>query len=513
MALVGVAAAVLGGAATENVVGSQAAGAAVARPVTTTHAPPPVIATVTRVAAPVLGPPAAAPIADASPATAMPAAAPLRAARTHAAAVARTVKRRPAIRLVPAVKTVTAVPARTVTTSASPSAVSAADAPTRTVTSVTKSKLLVVMRGNGHGHGLSQYGAQGAALAGKTYRQIVGFYYPGTALKTLRPSLIRVHLSDAGSAVTVAPRAHLVVTGVAGALPTTGVARYRLAAGAGNTVRLQRLDDRAGAQWRTVERNLPNGAQFSRSDGGANLLYRPGGLRTEYRGALRAVRVDASGTAGGVIAVNVVTLDEYTAGVVPREMPISWQRNAVEAQALAARSYGRYAVNHPRSASYDICDTTDCQVYGGKAAYTSGGSRLWTDAMWAAKATSNQVIAYHNVTIFAQFAASNGGWSLDGGKPYLVARRDPYDNAASGDPYLGYTRTISATSFAHWFGLAKLTRVETTRDGHGAGGGRILRGYVTGKTASGRTKRVAATGSDFSAAVGAGTTWITLRNG
>ena len=95
-------------------------------------------------------------------------------------------------------------------------------------------------------------------------------------------------------------------------------------------------------------------------------------------------------------AVNVVTLDQYTAGVVPREMPISWQRNAVEAQALAARSYGRYAVNHPRSARYDICDTTDCQVYGGKAAYTSGGSLRWTDAMWAAKATSNQVIAYHN---------------------------------------------------------------------------------------------------------------------
>ena len=37
-------------------------------------------------------------------------------------------------------------------------------------------------RGYGHGRGLSQYGAQGAATQhGKTHRQILRFYYPGTA--------------------------------------------------------------------------------------------------------------------------------------------------------------------------------------------------------------------------------------------------------------------------------------------------------------------------------------------
>ena len=34
--------------------------------------------------------------------------------------------------------------------------------------------------GYGHGHGMSQYGAEGAALKGKSYRQIIGFYYPHT---------------------------------------------------------------------------------------------------------------------------------------------------------------------------------------------------------------------------------------------------------------------------------------------------------------------------------------------
>ena len=41
----------------------------------------------------------------------------------------------------------------------------------------------VVLRGHGfgHGHGMSQYGAQGAAKQGLTYRQIIDFYYPGTS--------------------------------------------------------------------------------------------------------------------------------------------------------------------------------------------------------------------------------------------------------------------------------------------------------------------------------------------
>ncbi|HEY0620898.1 MAG TPA: SpoIID/LytB domain-containing protein, partial [Kribbella sp.] len=37
-------------------------------------------------------------------------------------------------------------------------------------------------RGFGHGRGMSQYGAQGAAIAGKNLKQILDFYYPGTAV-------------------------------------------------------------------------------------------------------------------------------------------------------------------------------------------------------------------------------------------------------------------------------------------------------------------------------------------
>jgi stage II sporulation protein D len=39
--------------------------------------------------------------------------------------------------------------------------------------------------GFGHGVGLSQWGARGQALAGRSYREILGFYYPGTTLAVL----------------------------------------------------------------------------------------------------------------------------------------------------------------------------------------------------------------------------------------------------------------------------------------------------------------------------------------
>ncbi|MEI8194932.1 MAG: SpoIID/LytB domain-containing protein, partial [Phycisphaerae bacterium] len=45
---------------------------------------------------------------------------------------------------------------------------------------------IVLANGHGHGHGigLSQWGAQGMALAGKSHQEILGYYYPNAGLKT-----------------------------------------------------------------------------------------------------------------------------------------------------------------------------------------------------------------------------------------------------------------------------------------------------------------------------------------
>lgn len=371
----------------------------------------------------------------------------------------------------------------------------------------------VTMRGNGHGHGLSQYGARGAAEAGLSYPKIVHFYYPHTRLKRLAPSAIRVRLSGFGKTTEVGAYSRLTVSGVSGVLPTAGVRRYRLVADSGSGLTLQQLRSAKGSTWRTYRSGLASQASFHRTNGHALRLWETDRTSTFYRGSLRAVRAAAHGSSAGVYTVNRISLDRYTAGVVPREMPASWERAAVRSQAVAARTYGRYGVEHPQSASYDLCDSTQCQVYGGLYRYDSNGHQVWSDYWPAASATSNYVLTYKGATIFSQFSASDGGWTVDGGQPYLTAHADPYDHDATGNPYVLYSKRVRVSTIAAYFGLATVTRIAITkRDGHGAWGGRVTAGNVTGTTSGRKSRQLNIDGFDLQFAVGAGTTWLSLSS-
>jgi SpoIID/LytB domain protein len=384
--------------------------------------------------------------------------------------------------------------------------------PAHALTVSPSSSFTVLLLGNGHGHGMSQYGARGAAIAGLTAPKIVAFYYPSTTLVQLAaPRRIKVKLSAAGTALTVAPARDLTVTGYTAPLPTTGVARLRLITGTGTGLWLQQRPS-GKATWVTLSQTIPNRAEFHRTSGAPVRVLERGGTSTTYFGFLRAVRNTPSGRSGGVTVVNRVGLDNYTAGVVPREMPSTWQPAAVNAQAIAARTYGAYHLVHPLSPEYDICDTTMCQVYGGHAHYDSAYQLLFRDYPRAAKATTNQVVEYQNTPILSQFSASNGGWTVDGGLPYLTAQQDPYDDDASGDPYLGYRKTVSAASVASYFGLKTVTGVfVTSRDGNGTWRGRVLTGSVQGTDSAGKSQLLNVTGYQLAGAFGVGTTWFALR--
>src|ERR1700760_1159852 len=54
--------------------------------------------------------------------------------------------------------------------------------------------------GNGHGIGMSQYGADGYALHGQTYQFILGHYYRGTSLGTTNPNQVVQVLLATGQA-------------------------------------------------------------------------------------------------------------------------------------------------------------------------------------------------------------------------------------------------------------------------------------------------------------------------
>lgn len=50
---------------------------------------------------------------------------------------------------------------------------------------LTESTVIINTKGNGHRVGMSQYGAEAMAVAGKTYEEILTYYYSGTELETI----------------------------------------------------------------------------------------------------------------------------------------------------------------------------------------------------------------------------------------------------------------------------------------------------------------------------------------
>jgi stage II sporulation protein D len=143
-----------------------------------------------------------------------------------------------------------------------------------------------------------------------------------------------------------------------------------------------------------------------------------------YRGQLRAVP-----SGGGFDLVNVVGLEDYLKGVVPREMPADWGDDApaaLQVQAVAARSYA-IATMKP-TAVYDLFDDDRSQVYGGVASEDPRSSR-------AVRATRNTVLTYHGEVITAYFFSTSGGrtenvenvFQDSPPRPYLVGVADPWD--------------------------------------------------------------------------------------
>ncbi|MBZ2196452.1 SpoIID/LytB domain-containing protein [Occultella gossypii] len=366
-------------------------------------------------------------------------------------------------------------------------------------------------RGFGHGIGMSQYGAAGRAEAGQAYSQILAAYYPGTTTGSLADSQsVRVWIqgdTDRQTWVRAEPNLSLRVGTSSVALPTT------ISAG---TVTLWRLRLVSGAL--VIEANVSNtwrapgvpglstllsgatAAEFVAGDGTVQLVtstYR------EYRGAVRAVRVPGSTT--DLRTVVVSTYANYLPSVVTSEMPASWHIQALRAQAVAARTYARFdQASKPTSAWYDTCDTTSCQVFQGLADYTAAGTLIRTHThprtISAVSDTSGVVLLYGGTPAFTQFSASNGGYSVQGSRPYLTAAADPYDG------YAPWRVTLTGAQItAAYPSIGVFRDLTVARDGRGPYGGRL-----TSVTLTGGQGAVTITGAQFRSAFGLRSTLLSV---
>ncbi|CCY99579.1 stage II sporulation protein D [Clostridium sp. CAG:793] len=115
--------------------------------------------------------------------------------------------------------------------------------------------------------------------------------------------------------------------------------------------------------------------------------------------------------------IEEIPLDEYLLGVVSAEMPANFEQEALNAQALVARTYTIYSIkrNKNKHEGADICDSsTCCQAWISKEDRLARWNEdvreeYWNKIVKAVNTTKGKVITYNGDVIDAFFHSNSGG--------------------------------------------------------------------------------------------------------
>jgi len=309
-----------------------------------------------------------------------------------------------------------------------------------TPTSFHLSGFLFRGRGNGHGLGMSQWGARGRAAAGQDYKKILSTYYSGTRIDTRDTSgMVRIALTD--DPLDLArpwPRLFGPQAFVAGPITVDGLPELQASAGsslgfdansAGQPITyVIAADGSHGApvvisSTLTIHTSSPAGIRTNIMQvmGGD---FRNGAEQRRFAGVLRIV------PKGGatILPVNVLPMEDYLKGVVPAEMPPYWGVEALKAQAIAGRTY---AVAHLGGADFDLRASESDQAYSGLT-----DQRAESNA--AVDGTRGQVLSYQGQPITAFYMASDGGHTVSSEYRFVQWNHGPVLRS-----HLGYLTGIS----------------------------------------------------------------------
>jgi stage II sporulation protein D len=345
-------------------------------------------------------------------------------------------------------------------------------------------------RGWGHGIGMSQYGAQGLAQHGSSYKEILQHYYPGTTFATRKSTMMRVLLAPGRSSVRIGSNAPFTPAGGKNLAAGT----WRATATASGKLRLV-----MGGSTRVL---------------GTPKTFLPGGAFLELNGAPYRGKIVLRVSGSRVWALNVLSIDSYVRGVIAREMPSSWAQPALRTQAVAARSYalaGGGKCSFPPSVAVFCPDTRD-QVYGGVGAETP----FTNDAV---AATAGEVLESKGAVASTFFFSTSGGktasvsdeWgSSQTDFPYLKSVSDPFDSisphhrwgptdAEDDCPNAGRDCVWRGSAMRRALGLGALGDLNASRNSSS----RVAEVHVN-------PGPVDFTGADFRSRLGLRSTWFTI---
>lgn len=136
-----------------------------------------------------------------------------------------------------------------------------------------------------------------------------------------------------------------------------------------------------------------------------------------------------------------IPLEEYLVGVVLSEMPISFEKEALKAQAVAARTFVLRQQNRGKHENFDVCGSSSCcQGWSDPQMLEQRLGRNWGDYLETARdavaETAGQVIVYGDTLIDAVYFSCSGGiteaavsvWGTD--VPYLQSVPSPGEEDA-----------------------------------------------------------------------------------
>jgi stage II sporulation protein D len=128
--------------------------------------------------------------------------------------------------------------------------------------------------------------------------------------------------------------------------------------------------------------------------------------------------------------INHINMEHYLYGVVPKEMPASWPVESLKAQAVVARSFALSNLNKHAKEGFNLCDTTDCQVY---KAYDNEHP----NTNQAVDETKGEYVYYNGKVASTPYHSTSGGYTEDssvawgGSVPYLIPVYDVYSEGTA----------------------------------------------------------------------------------
>ena len=147
-------------------------------------------------------------------------------------------------------------------------------------------------------------------------------------------------------------------------------------------------------------------------------------------------------------SVDIIELEEYIIGVVASEVPISFENEALKAQAVASRTYALKQMENNINNEYDVTDNVLSQVYSSKEKLKNRWGDKFEEYYDKIKSiveeTKGEYISYNDDFIYAFFFSTSNGYTEDNinvfgqDLPYLKMVDSSFDEQET-DSFYSYT--------------------------------------------------------------------------